>query len=76
MPFTEPLAAVDEEEPHPYLASEDVTPDSVVFVDDGVLPVSGTPTLLMVDRDGVVTNAWIGLLSEERKAEVIDALFD
>lgn len=59
-----------------YLASEGVTPDSVVFVGSGVLPISGTPTLLLVDRDGVVTNAWIGLLSEEREAEVTDALFD
>ncbi len=58
-----------------YLASEGVAPDSVVFLGSGLLPVGGTPTLLMVDRDGVVTNAWIGLLDNEREAEVIDALF-
>ena len=59
-----------------YLASESVTPDSVVFLESGVLPVRGTPTLLMVDRDGVVTDAWIGLLDAEGEADVIEALFD
>lgn len=59
-----------------YLASESVTPDSVVLVESGVLPVQGTPTLLVVDRDGVVTHAWLGLLDAEREAEVVEALFD
>ena len=58
-----------------YLASEWVNPDAVVFVEGGVLPVSGTPTLLLVDSEGLVTHAWIGLLDAGREAEVIDALF-
>ena len=58
-----------------YLASEGVYPDSIVFVAPGVLPVSGTPTLLLVNGEGLVTRAWIGVLSPEREAEVIDALF-
>lgn len=50
-------------------------PDSVVFVGPGVLPVSGTPTLLLVDRQGVVEAAWIGLLGREREDEVLAAVF-
>jgi len=58
-----------------YLTSEGVEPDSVVFVEgDDLPPVPGTPTLLLVDREGVVTHAWIGLLDSDREAEVIDAL--
>lgn len=59
-----------------YLASESVTPDSIIFLESGVLPVQGTPTLLMVDRDGVVTHAWLGLLNSDREADVIEILFD
>lgn len=58
-----------------YLASEGVEPDSVVFAEPGALPVSGTPTLLLVDGEGLVTHAWIGLLSADREQEVFDALW-
>lgn len=58
-----------------YLASEEVNPDSVVFVNAGVLPVSGTPTLLVVDAEGLVTHAWVGLLNADREEEVFNALF-
>ncbi len=58
-----------------YLASEGVNPDSVVFVESGALPVRGTPTLLLVDGEGLVTHAWIGLLNADGEAEVLDAVF-
>lgn len=58
-----------------YLASEGVTPDAVVLDRAGELPVSGTPTLLVVDSDGVVTHSWIGLLDAERESEVLGVLF-
>lgn len=51
-----------------------IEPDEVVFVEPGLLPVSGTPTLLLVDSEGRVDAAWIGLLDSEREAEVLDAL--
>jgi hypothetical protein len=55
-----------------YLASEGLKPDGIVFVsDEDVLPVSATPTLLLADADGVVTHAWVGLLSASGEAEVI-----
>ena len=57
-----------------YLASEGVNPDSVVLVEEGALPVPGTPTLLLVDGEGLVTHAWIRLLNAEREEEVIEAV--
>jgi len=51
-------------------------PDSIVFVEPGVLPVSGTPTLLLVDSDGLVEAAWIGLLGSDRQKEVLTAVFE
>ncbi len=58
-----------------YLVSEGVTVDSVVFVESGVLPVSGAPTLLMVDSKGLVTHAWLGLLNAEHESEVMSVAF-
>lgn len=51
-----------------------IEPDELVFVESSVLPVGGTPTLLLVDSEGRVDAAWIGLLDSEREAEVMDAL--
>ena len=36
--------------------------------------VRGTPTLMLVDREGVITKSWVGRLSPESEAEVIDAV--
>lgn len=51
-----------------------IEPDEVVFVEPGVLPVRGTPTLLLVDSEGRVDAAWIGLLDSRREAEVLEVL--
>ena len=37
------------------------------------LKVSGTPTLLLVDKNGTVLNAWIGMLSPKQEVEVMRA---
>ena len=59
-----------------YLAAQNLQPDKVVMVNElNTLPDSGTPTLLLVDRDGLVTHAWIGLLSSDREEEVLSAVF-
>lgn len=58
-----------------YLATERVNPDTVVFVEPGTLPVPGTPTLLLVDDQGLITHAWVGLLDDYREAEVISSIF-
>ncbi|HTK28924.1 MAG TPA: hypothetical protein VL309_05205 [Vicinamibacterales bacterium] len=36
--------------------------------------VSGTPTLILIDRTGTVINSWIGKLSEDGESEVFDAI--
>lgn len=38
------------------------------------LKVSGTPSLLLVDRSGTVLNAWIGMLSPRQELEVMRAM--
>ena len=37
------------------------------------LKISGTPTLLLVNRSGTVVNAWIGMLSPRQEVEVMKA---
>jgi hypothetical protein len=37
------------------------------------LKVPGTPTLLLVDRNGTVLNAWMGMLSPKQELEVMRA---
>lgn len=49
--------------------------DGATVVGPGALPVRGTPTLLLVDSEGAVEAAWTGLLSPEREAEVLAAVF-
>jgi thioredoxin-related protein len=38
------------------------------------IPVRGTPTLVLVDSKGVVTDAWVGKLPSDKEAEVISKL--
>jgi hypothetical protein len=38
-----------------------------------LVKISGTPTLLLVDRSGTVLNAWIGMLSPRQELEVMRA---
>lgn len=57
-----------------FLAEERVQPEALLYLEPGLLPVSGTPTLLLVDSAGVVTHAWIGLLNAAREREVLDAI--
>jgi hypothetical protein len=40
----------------------------------GPLGISGTPTLLLVNAHGVVTNAWVGRLPPDKEVEVFNAL--
>jgi hypothetical protein len=43
-------------------------------VSGGGLPVSGTPTLILVDRKGVVLRAWAGKQPASGEAEIIHAV--
>jgi peroxiredoxin len=39
------------------------------------LKLPGTPSLVLVDSDGVIKRVWIGALDDGHQAEVLDALF-
>lgn len=58
-----------------YLAAREVEPDAVVYVEQRELPVASTPTVLLVDADGVVTYRWVGLLNAEQEADVLTAVY-
>jgi len=38
------------------------------------IQVKGTPTLLLIDQQGVVTNAWTGKLPPDKEAEVLNLM--
>ena len=60
---------------HDYLALQEIKPDSVVLLQPEDFLESGTPTLLLVDSEGLVTHAWIGLLDPNREEEVLEVVF-
>ena len=51
--------------------SEGLTTHVLAGVPLEKLKISGTPTLLLVDRNGTVLNAWIGVLSPRQELEVM-----
>src|SRR5215218_2508142 len=63
----------DAEEGRRYLGELGVPIERVAQARLGSLDVSGTPTLIMLDR-GKVSNVWVGALTPEREAEVISKL--
>lgn len=58
-----------------YLTAHAIEPDAVIYVEQGELPVSATPTVLAVDSDGRVTHAWAGWLDAGQEADVLSVLF-
>ena len=40
----------------------------------GIVGVSGTPTLILIDRDGTVRDSWVGKLSEAQATKVINQI--
>ncbi|HKC66135.1 MAG TPA: hypothetical protein VKB86_20995, partial [Pyrinomonadaceae bacterium] len=59
---------------HAYLASLGVPIRDVKQENLSALRVRGTPTLLMVDEKGVVTNSWVGRLPANKEMEIIEAV--
>ncbi len=57
-----------------YLAGLDVAVDEVRQMPLPSLGVRGTPTLILVDGNGVVLNTWAGKLSPDREISVINSL--
>ena len=63
----------DAEEGRRYLGDLGVPVERVVQARLGSLDVSGTPTLIMLER-GAVSDVWVGALPPEREAEVLAKL--
>lgn len=70
-------APVDDTGIAAHLASHGVNADRVVFMSEpGNLPFLATPTILLVGTDGIVSHAWVGVLSPDAEVEVVRTLFD
>ena len=62
------------EEGQTYLRRLGVDVDDVRQVSLGSMGLSGTPTLILVDGDGVVSDVWVGALTTDKESEVISQL--
>ena len=59
---------------HKYMDTLGVSIDDVRQGSLGSIGVKGTPTLLLVNNTGVVTDVWFGKLPPEKQAEVLSRL--
>lgn len=57
-----------------YLEGLGVRVDEVMRAPAGTPGVRGTPTLILVDNQGVARNIWVGKLTTERESEVLNLL--
>ena len=57
-----------------YLSDLGIAVDDVRQLAPNSLGVHGTPTLLLVNKDGVVTDSWRGKLSPDKELEVMARL--
>jgi len=57
-----------------YLGGLGITVDEVRQAPPSLLGVQGTPTLLLVNKEGVITSSWRGKLRPEKELEVIAQL--
>lgn len=71
------VIAVTNEEPSinlTYLRKNGVVPESGLAAEETGIMIEGTPTLILVRRDGAVISSWQGLLSTEEQGEVRAAI--
>jgi hypothetical protein len=57
-----------------YLGTLGVSVDEVKQASLDFINVRGTPTLLLVNSDGVVVKTWVGKLPAEQEAEVLSKI--
>jgi len=57
-----------------YLGQMNVAVDAIKQSPLTGVGVKGTPTLILVDKNGVVINSWVGRLSGDRELEVLNNL--
>lgn len=56
-------------------AKQNILVEDVIQTRLSDVSINGTPTLLLIDKNGVVQKVWVGRLSPESEAEVMAALF-
>ena len=66
----------DKAEVSKYLDELGVVVDGIVNASLADIHVSATPTLVLVDRSGTVSNVWVGKLDSNRENEVIKRAFN
>lgn len=57
-----------------FLERNKIKPDSTIIAPLESIGVAGTPTLLLIGKDGTVHREWIGRLSQSQEDEVIHEL--
>jgi len=57
-----------------YLNANKVGVDEIISGSLQKVGISGTPTILLVDKKGVISDLWVGKLTEEKEAEVLAKL--
>jgi hypothetical protein len=57
-----------------YLDKASIPVDGVLRTDLGSLGVPGTPSLVLVNSDGVVTDIWVGKLTSDQGTKVLAAV--
>ena len=62
------------EEGRKYLTNLGVSIDEIRQAAPGSTGAGGTPTLILVDAQGVVKNSWVGKLSAPEESEVLNQL--
>jgi peroxiredoxin len=63
-----------EEQLRRYVAEHGLIADQVISVQRGVLRFAGTPTLVLLDRDGRIRRVWQGQLAVAQEKEVEESL--
>jgi hypothetical protein len=59
-----------------YLSEQGVQFDDIINASLSDINVSLTPTLLLIDRAGIVTNVWVGKLDSSKETEVAQRMFN
>lgn len=57
-----------------YLDKLGVKVDEIKQVSLGSMKITGTPTLMLVTRDGIVVKTWIGKLADEQEQDVLNRM--
>lgn len=68
------LFSQSEAEAATYLNDKKIKVDEVRNESLGSIGVTGTPTILLVNQNGVITNSWRGKLDEGKEAELLSKL--